>query len=134
MARLLPGAYVEGYALAGDGTVQAHAWCSASDGTVLDPARDSAALAYLGVPMSWGFVRAFQQRTLTKTWFRGVLDQAVQARDAERILRSGVPLHGVLDCGHVPPAVEDAWSRPASLPGFRSVRGAGPTSAAACLT
>ncbi len=111
-----------------------HAWCSASDGTVLDPARDSAALAYLGVPMSWEFVRAFQQRTLTKTWFRGVLDPAVQARDAERIFRSGVPLHGMLDCGRVPPAVEDAGSRPASLPGFRAVRGAGPTGVAAYLT
>ncbi|MFI8459447.1 hypothetical protein [Kitasatospora sp. NPDC085464] len=51
------------------------------------------------MPMTCGFVHAFQQRTLTKTFFRGVLDPAVQARDAERIFLGGVPLHGMLDCG-----------------------------------
>ncbi|MET8624657.1 hypothetical protein ABZW30_13025 [Kitasatospora sp. NPDC004669] len=100
VARLLPGAYAEGYALAADGTALAHAWCAAADGTVLDPTRpEDPALAYLGVPMDPDFILAVQRRTLTKTRFRGVLDVGVQARDAGRIFQAGVPLHGMLDVG-----------------------------------
>ncbi|MFF9645888.1 hypothetical protein [Kitasatospora aureofaciens] len=107
VARLLPGAYAEGYALAEDGTARAHAWCVDVEGNVLDPAwSDGPVLAYLGVPMAWEFVLAFQKRTLTKTHFRGVLDPLVQARDAERIFRSGVPLYGMRDVGRIPPALE----------------------------
>ncbi|MFH9355383.1 hypothetical protein [Kitasatospora sp. NPDC017646] len=104
VARLLPGAYVEGYALTAGGTVRAHAWCAAADGTVLDPAwSEGAGRAYLGVPMAPEFVLTFQQRTLTKTRFLGVLDEDVQARDAGRIFQAGVPLHGMLDVGRIPP-------------------------------
>lgn len=105
LARLLPGAYVEGYALTTEGTVRAHAWCATGDGTVLDPAwSEGASRAYLGVPMAPEFVLAVQQRTLTKTRFLGVLDENVQARDAGRIFQAGVPLHGMLDIGRIPAA------------------------------
>jgi hypothetical protein len=53
--------------------------------------------------MAWEFVAAFQKRTLTKTYFRGIFDSDVQARDAERILRAGVPVYGMVDLGRVPP-------------------------------
>ncbi|MFI9162474.1 hypothetical protein [Kitasatospora aureofaciens] len=104
VARLLSGVYVEGYALTAEGTARAHAWCATADGTVLDPAWPGGeARAYLGVPMATEFVLAFQQRTLTKTRFRGVLDEDVQARDAGRIYQAGVPLHGRLDVGRPHP-------------------------------
>ncbi|MEU8927582.1 hypothetical protein AB0D10_42880 [Kitasatospora sp. NPDC048545] len=104
VARLLPGVYVEGYALTAEGAVRAHAWCATADGTVLDPAwSEGVARAYLGVPMAPEFVLAFQQRTLTKTRFRGVLDKDVQVRDAGRIFQAGVPLYGRLDVGRIPP-------------------------------
>ncbi|CAM5668423.1 hypothetical protein BOQ63_000250 (plasmid) [Streptomyces viridifaciens] len=110
LARLLPGAYVEGYALTTEGTVRAHAWCATGDGTVLDPAwSEGASRAYLGVPMAPEFVLAFQQRTLTKTRFLGVLDEDVQARDAGRIFQAGVPLYAMRDVGRIPP---DLFQRP----------------------
>ncbi|MFD8705086.1 hypothetical protein ACFV1W_21125 [Kitasatospora sp. NPDC059648] len=107
VARILPGAYAEGYALTAEGTARAHAWCARADGTVLDPAwSEGEARAYLGVPMAAEFVLAFQQRTLTKTRFRGVLDEDVQARDAGRIFQAGVPLYGRLDVGRPHPLDE----------------------------
>ncbi|WP_406085889.1 hypothetical protein [Kitasatospora purpeofusca] len=95
------GAYVEGFVLAA-GSLRRHAWCVRADGAVLDPTwpRGEAAQAYLGVPMAPWFVDAFQQRTLTKTCFLGVLDPRVQAeRDAGRIYDAGVPALAVLDLG-----------------------------------
>ncbi|MFJ2581163.1 hypothetical protein [Kitasatospora aureofaciens] len=107
VARLLPGVYVEGYALTADGMARAHAWCATADGIVLDP--DGMARAYLGVPMAPEFVCAVQQRTLTKTRFRGLLDVDVQARDAGRIFQGGVPLYAMRDVGRIPP---DPFQRP----------------------
>ncbi|MEU6972786.1 hypothetical protein AB0A71_34745 [Kitasatospora aureofaciens] len=113
VARLLPGAYVEGFVLAPGSEVRAHAWCAAADGTVFDPASpDHPVLAYLGVPMDSEFVVAFQQRTRTKTCFRGVLDPEVQARDAHRIVQAGVPMRAIVNIGHIlPTPVADlpAW-------------------------
>ncbi|MFJ3216489.1 hypothetical protein ACIPLC_11275 [Kitasatospora sp. NPDC086801] len=104
IARLTGFAYVEGYASV-RGTTHPHAWCAGPDGAALDPTwPDGTATAYLGVPMTTAFVRAFQQRTLTKTVFVGVLDAEVQAvRDATRIFTGGVPDWGLLDIGRPQP-------------------------------
>ncbi|MFD9061509.1 hypothetical protein ACFVZ3_08330 [Kitasatospora purpeofusca] len=101
VAQRAGGAYVEGFVLA-SGSLRRHAWCARADGAVLDPAwpRGEAAPAYLGVPTAPWFVDAFQQRTLTKTRFVGVLDARVQAeRDAGRIHCGGVPAAALLDLG-----------------------------------
>ncbi|MGV9267443.1 hypothetical protein ACWDRR_22580 [Kitasatospora sp. NPDC003701] len=101
MARRVGGGYVEGFVLAA-GRLRRHAWCVRADGAVLDPMwpRGESAQAYLGVPMAVWFVEAFQQRTLTKTRFAGLLDARVQAeRDAGRIYRAGVPSAALLDLG-----------------------------------
>ncbi|MGW6916903.1 hypothetical protein ACWGB8_24210 [Kitasatospora sp. NPDC054939] len=106
VARQTNGAYVEGFSYA-DGTVRAHAWCVDRDGAVLDPTwpPGGSADAYLGVPMTPRFVEAFQQRTLTKTHFVGVLDAQVQAeRDADRIRTDGIPDWALVDTGRpLPP-------------------------------
>ncbi|MFD7828481.1 hypothetical protein [Streptomyces sp. MJM8645] len=102
IAQLTGTGYVEGFAfLAAGETAMPHAWCSGPDGLVLDPTwPDHAATAYLGIPMAIAFVEVFQQRTLTKTAFVGVLDAKVQvARDALRIFTGGIPEHGLLDVG-----------------------------------
>ncbi|MFJ8477699.1 hypothetical protein [Kitasatospora sp. NPDC094011] len=100
VAQLTGTAYVEGYAYA-DGTAWPHAWCAGPGGTVLDPTwPGGAATAYLGIPMTTQFVRAFQQRTTTKTAFVGVLDAEVQTvRDATRVFTDGIPVWGLLDLG-----------------------------------
>ncbi|MER5354622.1 hypothetical protein ABT093_30360 [Kitasatospora sp. NPDC002551] len=101
VARRVGGGYVEGFVLAA-GRLRHHAWCVRADGAVLDPTwpRGEAPQAYLGVPMAVWFVEAFQQRTLTKTRFAGLLDARVQAeRDAGRIHRAGVPSAALLDLG-----------------------------------
>ncbi|MFB7618308.1 hypothetical protein [Kitasatospora sp. NPDC056181] len=105
------GAYVEGFVLAA-GRLRRHAWCAQADGAVLDPTwpRGETPQAYLGVPMAPWFVNTFQQRTLTKTCFPGVLDARVQAeRDADRIYRDGVPAAALLDLGTPVPPETGSW-------------------------
>ncbi|MET9403555.1 hypothetical protein [Kitasatospora sp. NPDC002965] len=110
VARQVGAVYVEGFAYAA-GAAYPHAWCARPDGTVLDPTwPDGAAAAYLGVPMTITFVKAFQQRTLTKTLFVGVFDEQVQAvRDAARIFTGGVPARALVDVGRALPVPVAGW-------------------------
>ncbi|WP_327075582.1 hypothetical protein OG196_43430 (plasmid) [Kitasatospora purpeofusca] len=106
IAHRVGGAYVEGYVLT-DGGIRRHAWSTDTHGAVLDPThpRNEAAQAYLGVPIAPWFVNAFQQRTLTKTHFVGVLDTRVQTeRDADRIHNNGIPPLALLDIGTAMPS------------------------------
>lgn len=82
--------YVEGFALAASGCVYAHAWCIDSHRLVEDPTwQHTLALAYLGIPLTAGYVDACAARFGDAPLIHDPhLDQF-------RILRTGLPTHAL---------------------------------------
>jgi hypothetical protein len=86
--------YVEGYGLTNVGFACAHAWCVDEHGHVHDPTwPDGLGVAYLGIPFSASYIRAFDEKLGNACLLHDV------HLDEHRILRVGLPADAILPIG-----------------------------------